>query len=287
MTRRTPSMSPQRIAAIRERVPLRLRAAARRAVLAIWACGLGFVLLTVYCVVAFRLLAAQALVGLGELGGHYRAAVPSVAGRRRRAKFSGRCWRRWRWRFSERCLPRSSPSRSHFLAAKNTFPFRLAALRRPPLPGLPARRRSADLGADLRPGRRARPACRHHGDPDLRHRNARQAVFGIDREHREEARGRRAGFRRRPHSDAALRRSSRRSCRCFSQARSIIFESNVRSATILGIVGAGGIGFQLSDRIRAHHWEEASFILIVILVTVACIDWLSKQLRMRLIGQRS
>jgi phosphonate transport system permease protein len=63
-----------------------------------------------------------------------------------------------------------------------------------------------------------------------------------------------------------------------------IFESNVRSATILGIVGAGGIGFQLSDRIRAHAWEEAAFILIVILITVACIDTVSKALRMRMIG---
>jgi ABC-type phosphate/phosphonate transport system permease subunit len=32
-----------------------------------------------------------------------------------------------------------------------------------------------------------------------------------------------------------------------------MFESNSRSATILGIVGAGGIGFHLSDRIRAHR----------------------------------
>jgi phosphonate transport system permease protein len=63
-----------------------------------------------------------------------------------------------------------------------------------------------------------------------------------------------------------------------------IFESNVRSATILGIVGAGGIGFQLSDRIRVHNWEEACFILILILITVAGIDWLSKHVRMRLIG---
>jgi phosphonate transport system permease protein len=64
-----------------------------------------------------------------------------------------------------------------------------------------------------------------------------------------------------------------------------MFESNVRSATILGIVGAGGIGFQLSDRIRAHHWEEACFILIVILISVAIIDWISKNLRMWLIGR--
>ena len=63
-----------------------------------------------------------------------------------------------------------------------------------------------------------------------------------------------------------------------------IFESNVRSATILGVVGAGGIGFQLSDRIRAHQWEEAAFILILILATVALIDAVSRRLRGRLIG---
>ena len=65
-----------------------------------------------------------------------------------------------------------------------------------------------------------------------------------------------------------------------------MFESNTRSATILGVVGAGGIGFQLSDRIRAHQWEEAAFILILILITVALIDALSRFLRGRLIGPR-
>jgi phosphonate transport system permease protein len=64
-----------------------------------------------------------------------------------------------------------------------------------------------------------------------------------------------------------------------------LFESNVRSATILGIVGAGGIGFQLSDRIRAHQWEEACFILILILITVAVIDWFSTRLRLAIIGR--
>ena len=64
-----------------------------------------------------------------------------------------------------------------------------------------------------------------------------------------------------------------------------MFESNVRSATILGIVGAGGIGFQLSERIRGHRWEEACLILIMILVTVALVDLLSKTLRQRLIGK--
>ena len=62
-----------------------------------------------------------------------------------------------------------------------------------------------------------------------------------------------------------------------------MFESNSRSATILGIVGAGGIGFHLSDRIRAHRWEEVGFIIIMIIVVVALIDFISHVLRSRLI----
>lgn len=62
-----------------------------------------------------------------------------------------------------------------------------------------------------------------------------------------------------------------------------MFESNTRSATILGIVGAGGIGFHLSDRIRAHRWDEVGFIIIMIVVAVALIDLLSHFLRNRLI----
>ncbi len=62
-----------------------------------------------------------------------------------------------------------------------------------------------------------------------------------------------------------------------------MFESNVRSATILGIVGAGGIGFHLSDRIRAHRWEEVGFIIMMIIIFVALIDFISHVLRSRLI----
>lgn len=60
------------------------------------------------------------------------------------------------------------------------------------------------------------------------------------------------------------------------------FEGNVRSATILGIVGAGGIGLQLSDRIRIGNWDEAAFIILMILVTVSIIDNLSRRIRARL-----
>jgi len=52
------------------------------------------------------------------------------------------------------------------------------------------------------------------------------------------------------------------------------------------IVGVGGIGFYLADRIRTLLWEEASFIMILILISVYLIDWLSKQVRTRLIAGR-
>ena len=58
------------------------------------------------------------------------------------------------------------------------------------------------------------------------------------------------------------------------------FESNTRSATILGIVGAGGIGLQLSDRIRVNNWDEACLIIIMILITVSLIDYLSRMIRL-------
>ncbi|MCA1777602.1 MAG: phosphonate ABC transporter, permease protein PhnE [Loktanella sp.] len=62
------------------------------------------------------------------------------------------------------------------------------------------------------------------------------------------------------------------------------FEANTRSATILGVVGAGGIGYFLADRIRVNAWSDVAFIILLILPTVAAIDYLSRWLRMRAIG---
>jgi phosphonate transport system permease protein len=63
-----------------------------------------------------------------------------------------------------------------------------------------------------------------------------------------------------------------------------MFEHNVRSASILGIVGAGGIGFLLADRLRAYELQEACLIIIVLIVAVYAIDYLSKVLREQIIG---
>lgn len=61
-------------------------------------------------------------------------------------------------------------------------------------------------------------------------------------------------------------------------------ESNTRSASILGVVGAGGIGLQIAERIKVRYWDEVLFIILLILVTVATIDTLSAMVRRRLIG---
>jgi len=65
------------------------------------------------------------------------------------------------------------------------------------------------------------------------------------------------------------------------------FESNVRSGTILGIVGAGGIGFLLSDRIAAYKWDEAWSIIFLIIAMVYVIDWMSARIRKKIIGEWS
>jgi phosphonate transport system permease protein len=62
------------------------------------------------------------------------------------------------------------------------------------------------------------------------------------------------------------------------------FESNTRSAAILGVVGAGGIGLQIAERIRVRHWDEVAFIIILMILTVSLIDWISGRIRRRLIG---
>jgi phosphonate transport system permease protein len=64
------------------------------------------------------------------------------------------------------------------------------------------------------------------------------------------------------------------------------FESNTRSATIIGIVGAGGIGLHLSEQIRTLEWQHVSFLVLMILLTVAVIDFISSRLRFAIIGER-
>jgi phosphonate transport system permease protein len=62
------------------------------------------------------------------------------------------------------------------------------------------------------------------------------------------------------------------------------FESNTRSSTIIGIVGAGGIGLHLSEMIRTLEWQSVSFIICLILIAVAVIDFVSSRIRRAIAG---
>jgi phosphonate transport system permease protein len=57
------------------------------------------------------------------------------------------------------------------------------------------------------------------------------------------------------------------------------FESNVRSASVVGMVGAGGIGMILWEIIRAFQYAQTCAVMIIVVVTVTAIDLLSARLR--------
>ncbi len=61
------------------------------------------------------------------------------------------------------------------------------------------------------------------------------------------------------------------------------FESNARSATVLGLIGAGGIGQLLFESLQSFNFSAVSAISIVIIVAVSMIDLLSQAMRKRLI----
>jgi phosphonate transport system permease protein len=63
------------------------------------------------------------------------------------------------------------------------------------------------------------------------------------------------------------------------------FEINVRGATVIGFVGAGGIGQELYTVISFNYYQEISAIIVLIILTVSAIDLTSERLRRRAIGK--
>jgi phosphonate transport system permease protein len=59
-------------------------------------------------------------------------------------------------------------------------------------------------------------------------------------------------------------------------------ESNFRHAAVLGIVGAGGIGFELEEQIRVFAFDVVAFIILLYMLAVAALDTASRALRKRL-----
>ncbi len=62
-------------------------------------------------------------------------------------------------------------------------------------------------------------------------------------------------------------------------------ESNTRSATIIGVVGAGGIGLHLAEEIRVLEWKEVAFLILLILIAVTAMDYVSSRLRAAMMGR--
>ena len=58
-----------------------------------------------------------------------------------------------------------------------------------------------------------------------------------------------------------------------------MFDYNVRQTSILGLVGAGGIGFYIINYIKFFEYGKAAVFMIVVLVTVLAIDWFSVKIR--------
>lgn len=74
----------------------------------------------------------------------------------------------------------------------------------------------------------------------------------------------------------------------FASQALYFWESNTRSATIIGAVGAGGIGLKLWEAMRTNSdWENVAYMVLLILLVVFLFDGISNALRSRLMGTRS
>lgn len=60
------------------------------------------------------------------------------------------------------------------------------------------------------------------------------------------------------------------------------FDINLRDATVLGLVGAGGIGAPLIFAMNSYRWNEAGAILAGLIVLVLIVEWISTKIRVKL-----
>ena len=60
------------------------------------------------------------------------------------------------------------------------------------------------------------------------------------------------------------------------------FDMNLRDTTVLGLVGAGGIGAPLVFAMNCYKWDQAGAILVGLIILILIIEWFSNKLRNRL-----
>jgi phosphonate transport system permease protein len=69
----------------------------------------------------------------------------------------------------------------------------------------------------------------------------------------------------------------------FNSYNLFILDRNIRASTIMGLVGAGGIGFELVMTSRMFEYRQMAAMLLVILATIMAVDWLSAYLRKQVV----
>lgn len=57
------------------------------------------------------------------------------------------------------------------------------------------------------------------------------------------------------------------------------WDNNIRESTVLGLVGAGGLGLALEGSLNTLAWPQVSLILLIILVTVVISEWITAKVR--------
>ena len=58
-----------------------------------------------------------------------------------------------------------------------------------------------------------------------------------------------------------------------------IWEFNIRDSTILGLIGAGGLGLLISEAVSLFQWPRLATILLVVVMLVSAFDALSRRVR--------
>jgi ABC-type phosphate/phosphonate transport system permease subunit len=62
-----------------------------------------------------------------------------------------------------------------------------------------------------------------------------------------------------------------------------VWEFNIRDSTILGVVGAGGLGLLISEAMSLFQWGRLATLLLTIVMMVSAFDTLSRAVRRRLL----
>ena len=69
----------------------------------------------------------------------------------------------------------------------------------------------------------------------------------------------------------------------FNSYNLYILDRNIRASTVMGIVGAGGIGFDLVMSMKLFEYQKTATLILIILLTVMLVDWLSSYLRKKVV----